>query len=87
MITELMTVLATLAGVLMSASGIPQILKIRKLKSSKDISTLMISIFIVGNLIWILYGALFGNYPIMITNTVGIFVWGGTMMMVLRYRK
>ncbi|MBS3163383.1 PQ-loop repeat-containing protein [Candidatus Woesearchaeota archaeon] len=54
-----MTILATLAtisGSLMALANFPQVYKIFKRKSAKDISAITYSVYILGAIIWILYG-------------------------------
>lgn len=87
MINETISVLATIMGVLMATSGLPQIYRIFKRKSSADISLVMISIFIAGNGVWTVYGVLFNNYPLIITNVVGLAAWSLTAAVVMRFKK
>ena len=59
-----------MAGTLTTISLFPQVFKIWKSKSAKDISLLMFSIFCVGLLLWILYGFSIDSLPVIITNIV-----------------
>ncbi len=68
-----MTLLATLAtifGTLIGIANFPQVIKIFKRKSAKDISILSVLIFFTGAIIWILYGIELKNLPILITNSL-----------------
>ena len=87
MIQEIISVLATVFGVAMAISGIPQIHRIVKRKSSEDVSVIMMSIVLIGVIIWFIYGLVFNSYPIIIANAVGIVIWGATLVTILRYRK
>ena len=84
---EVLSIIAMVMGIIMSASGIPQIYKSYKRRSSKDVSIVMILIFLFGVVIWTIYGASINNYVIIIPNIVGIFVWSITLFAVLKYRK
>jgi MtN3 and saliva related transmembrane protein len=49
----------------------PQLLKVLKTKSTKDISLGMISIFSGSIFLWLVYGILLKNSPIIIANFFG----------------
>ncbi|MBU0899054.1 MAG: hypothetical protein KKB03_00410 [Nanoarchaeota archaeon] len=63
--------LAILFGTIGGLANLPQIYKIFKRKSAKDISGLTYFILFTGAVIWLLYGIELMNFPIIITNTIG----------------
>ena len=66
-----MTILAILAvifGTLIGIANFPQVIKIFRRKSARDISIISISIFFIGSIVWTLYGIELGNLPVIITN-------------------
>jgi MtN3 and saliva related transmembrane protein len=70
-----MTLLATLAtifGVINGFANVPQIYKIFKTKSAKDISILTYSILTVGSIVWIFYGIELMNLPILTMNGLAL---------------
>lgn len=64
-------ILATLFGTISGLANIPQIIKIYKRKSAKDISILTYLILVIGAITWILYGIEINNFPLMLTNIIG----------------
>lgn len=70
---SILAILATAAGIVSSLVMLPQVHKIFKRKSAKDISISMYISLIVIGIIWILYGIEISNWPIIISNTVGTF--------------
>lgn len=84
---EVISVSAMIMGVIMSLAGVPQIHRIIKRKSSGDVSISLVVIFLVGVIIWLIYGLVFDSYPIIIANGVGIVIWSITLAIVLKYRK
>ena len=62
------TVVGLTAAVLSTVSFFPQLLKTWKTKSAKDISMGMFSIFCVGVFLWLAYGILINNLPVIIAN-------------------
>ncbi len=71
-----MTLLATLAtifGVINGFANLPQIYKIFKTKSAKDIAITTYLILTVGSVVWILYGIEIMNIPILTMNGLALF--------------
>lgn len=56
---------------------IPQIQRIRRTQSSKDISFWMFAIWIVGSSVWIIYGIRVNRMPVILTNSINLIfrVW------------
>ena len=63
-----LSILATIFGVVNGFANFPQIYKIFKRKSAKDISVLTYSLLSVGSFIWILYGLEINNMPVLVMN-------------------
>jgi len=63
--------LATFTGIFMGIAGLPQVIKIFKTKSAKDISAITYLIIEFGAVIWILYGLELHNFTIVIPNALG----------------
>lgn len=57
-----------MAAILTTASFIPQVYKVYKTKSVKDISLWMFLLFTLGVLLWLVYGLIISNLPIIIAN-------------------
>jgi MtN3 and saliva related transmembrane protein len=70
---SLLSILATISGIAASFAMLPQTYRIFKRKSAKDISILTYSLLILISIIWILYGIEIQNFPVIISNGVGIF--------------
>ena len=62
------------AGVLTTISFIPQVIKVWKSKSAKDLSAWWLFIFCVGVSSWLVYGFLIVDLPIIIANAATIFL-------------
>ena len=63
--------LATITGVVSSFAMLPQIYRIFKRKSAKDISIWTYLYMLIAGVIWILYGLNIESYPIWLTNMIG----------------
>lgn len=68
---DYMTIIGLAAAALGGISLFPQLLKVLKTKSTKDISLGMIIIFSSSIFLWLVYGILMENSPIIIANFFG----------------
>ena len=66
----LLSILATISGSMMALAAFPQIYKIFKRKSAKDISALSYSFFTIGGIIWLLYGIELNSSAIILSNSL-----------------
>ncbi|HXX87209.1 MAG TPA: SemiSWEET transporter [Candidatus Acidoferrum sp.] len=65
---DFVTVLGLSAGTLTVIAFFPQLLKVWRTKSTRDISLGMFSIFCAGVLLWFVYGLVIDDLPIIIAN-------------------
>lgn len=64
------TLLGIVAGSLTTLAFIPQVIRTWRTRSTHDISLAMFLLFSTGLVLWLVYGALIGSWPIIIANTV-----------------
>jgi len=77
----------SIIGISMALGGIPQILRIKKYKVSKDISIGFWIIIIHGLLWWLYYGISINSISLIITNSVAIIIDLITIGFIIKYRK
>jgi MtN3 and saliva related transmembrane protein len=65
---DFITIIGLVAASFTTVSLLPQLLRIRKTKSAKDISTGMFSLFCGGVLLWFIYGLYINDVPLIIAN-------------------
>ncbi|MDD4528029.1 MAG: SemiSWEET transporter [Candidatus Margulisbacteria bacterium] len=65
---QLKTIIGIMAGFLTTISFLPQAIKVWKSKSAKDLSLIMYSFFSIGVFLWMLYGIMLNELPIIIPN-------------------
>jgi MtN3 and saliva related transmembrane protein len=68
---EYVTMIGLAAAAVTVISLFPQLVKIWKTKSTKDISLGMFSLFCGGVFLWFVYGILMNDLPIIIANLLG----------------
>lgn len=83
---ETTTLLGTVAGVLTTASFVPQVLKTWRTRSTADISLGMFSAFTAGVGLWLVYGILIGEIPIIVANAITLGLAGTILAFKLRYK-
>ncbi|MCS6984998.1 MAG: SemiSWEET transporter [Leptospiraceae bacterium] len=84
---EVAAFLGYLAGTLTTISFFPQLLKVIKLKSAKDISYRMFVLFILGVLLWFIYGILTNAWPVILTNLITFIVASSILVLKIRYDR
>ncbi|OHD12494.1 MAG: hypothetical protein A2086_10475 [Spirochaetes bacterium GWD1_27_9] len=63
-------IVGIIAGCLTTTAFLPQLIKILKDKSAKDVSLLMYIIFCSGIILWLIYGILINSFPIILFNSI-----------------
>ena len=63
----------------------PQAIKVWKTRSTGDISLGMFLVMVLGLALWLIYGLLSGDAPLVAANAVTIVLAGSILVMKLRY--
>jgi MtN3 and saliva related transmembrane protein len=79
--------LGMIAGTLTTIAFVPQVLKIYRTKSAKDVSYLMFSIFSTGIVFWLIYGILIRSTPIIAANAVTLTLSVIIIALKVRYHR
>lgn len=80
-------VLGFIAGALSSTSLVPQLIRVFKLKSAREISLPFTSLFLVGVLLWLAYGIYLGLAPVILWNAVAASLMATLMLAKLKWEK
>ncbi|MBC7849818.1 MAG: SemiSWEET transporter [Chitinophagaceae bacterium] len=80
-------IVGIIAGVLTSCSLIPQLIKMVKNKKADDVSTVMLLILFAGLGLWVWYGIMREDWPIIITNSFSALMNGIIMLLQLKYKR
>ena len=68
-----------MAGFLTTGSFLPQIIKTIRTKDTKNISLLMYVFYVIGVILWLIYGYVISDAVLLITNSFS-FVFGVTLL-------
>jgi len=85
--TGLIDGIGLIAGLLTTTAFIPQVWKIYRTKSGKDISARMISLFTAGLVLWLIYGILLHSLPLILSNVVTLVLSLAIIALKIRYRQ
>jgi MtN3 and saliva related transmembrane protein len=67
---DAITIIGLIAALFTTVSLLPQLIKVYKTKSTKDISTGMFTLFGAGVLLWFVYGVFVNDLPIIVANSL-----------------
>lgn len=80
-------VIGYVAATCTTLSFLPQLFRVVKLKSARDISLGMFLIFSVGTALWLTYGLLSHSKPVTVANAVTFLLSVSILLMKLRYDR
>ncbi len=80
------TIIGLTAGFCTTIAFLPQAVKTWKTKSAKDLSLGMYSVFCTGILLWLAYGIMINDIPIIITNVVSIILASSILYFKLSFK-
>ncbi len=83
----LLTILGTLAGILILSGWVQQIMKGYQTKSLKDVSKYLMILISAGAALWLLYGFIVSDVFIIGTNLAAIVLMMTVLIMKKRYDK
>lgn len=79
-------ILGMMAGTITSITFLPQVIKVWKTRSAKDLSLLMLVLLMIGVSLWLVYGLVMVDAAIIYTNSM---VLGMTLILLffkIKYR-
>lgn len=80
-------VIGYIAGTLTTICHIPQVFKILRSKNVEGISLMMYGILLTGIFLWLIYGIIIGNLPLIIFNVITAVLTGAIVINVIKHRK
>lgn len=80
-------ILGIVAGILTSVSMVPQLLKVLKEKNVEDISWIMLLVLISGLSLWVWYGILKNELPIILSNAFAVLMNISLLICYMIYKK
>jgi MtN3 and saliva related transmembrane protein len=75
------------AGFCTAISLLPQVIKMVKQRKAEDISIVYLLILLVGLILWIVYGFLRKDIPVIATNSLSLVINLTTIVLGIKYKK
>lgn len=66
---------------------IPQVVRVWKTKSARDVSLGMYALFNTGVALWLCYGLLIHSWPVIAANSITLILAGAVMVMKLNFDR
>jgi MtN3 and saliva related transmembrane protein len=66
---------------------IPQVVRVWKTKSARDVSLGMYALFNTGVALWLWYGLLIQSWPVIAANSITLLLAGAVMVMKLNFDR
>jgi MtN3 and saliva related transmembrane protein len=83
---DTITIIGLIAALFTTVSLFPQLYRVTKTKSTKDISTGMFMLFSGGVFLWFIYGVFINDFPIIIANSIAFIVAVAILCLKLKYK-
>ena len=83
---EPVTVIGLIAAAFTTFAYVPQAVKTIKTKDTKSLSLIMYVIMTVGIVLWLFYGVLKNDLPIIIANTITLLFAGIILILKIKYK-
>ena len=81
------TILGTVAGILSTASFVPQVLKAWREGNTEAISKRMYMVTVSAFVLWTIYGFVIGSFPIIVFNILSLVLSATILVLKLRSQK
>jgi len=79
------TAIGLLAALLTTAAFLPQVLHTLATRDTRGISLRMYVIFVAGVLLWLIYGLLMRDLPLILANAITLLLAGAILILKLRH--
>ena len=79
------TYFGLIAGVLTTISFLPQVIKSLKTKKTGDVSVLMYVVLVIGVFLWMIYGILINDLPLILANLITFILTFSVLILKLRH--
>lgn len=84
---EMVEVIGFIAGIFTTIAVLPQLIKSWQTKKVSNVSPVMFAILMIGVGLWVVYGVLKSDLPIILTNGTSFLLNTLMLILMLRYKK
>lgn len=87
MIITLTDTIGFISAALTTVAFVPQVIRVWKTKSARDVSLGMYALFNTGVAMWLCYGLLIESWPVIAANSITLLLAGAVMVMKLNFDR
>ncbi|HET8886356.1 MAG TPA: SemiSWEET transporter [Salinimicrobium sp.] len=80
-------ILGLTAGLCTTVAVVPQLIKAYKTKEAEDVSLKMFLVLLTGLSLWVVYGIIKKDFPIIITNSIAVILNSLMLYFIFKYGK
>lgn len=84
---ESISIIGFIAAICTTAAFIPQVCQVWVSRSAKDISIAMYLIFMTGVALWLVYGLIIKDSPLIVANLITLVLAGAVLTMKLYFER
>src|SRR5690242_8624750 len=84
---QLVTLIGYAAGTLTTAAFVPQLLRVLRTRSTRDISLLMFLTVCAGQALWTCYGVMLHSMPMILANSLTLALACSILLLKFRYER
>lgn len=82
--STLANLIGFVAAILTTIAFVPQVIKVFRTRSTRDVSIGMYALFTTGVTMWFCYGVMIGSWPVMAANAITLVLAGLVLVMKIR---
>lgn len=86
-ISPAVNAIGLMAAVCTTVSFVPQLIRVWRLRSAREISLIMFLIFSLGTFLWLLYGIFIHSVPVILANAVTMALSLAILALKLRFDR
>lgn len=79
------TTIGFAAATLTTIAFIPQVIRVWKTRSARDVSVGMYALFTTGVALWLAYGLLIESWPVIVANSITLLLAGAVLVMKVKF--
>lgn len=80
------TIIGFIAAFFTTFAMLPQAYRVWKLKEAKDVSLWMPSMIMIGSCLWLIYGIMLREAPIIFANSIAFLISLFTLLVTIKFR-
>ena len=79
------TIIGLIAALCTTCSFLPQVIKILRSKRTEDVSFLMYAILTTGLFLWLIYGIILQDFPLILSNSISFTLSLSVLLLKIRH--